>query len=295
MKMQREVAARKSGMSIWQSRKRRKQVAKAVALVLLIAGSILVLLPLVWMISTSLKDMSRVFVFPPEWMPDPIMWSNYVDVWRTVPFGIFVGNTAFITSIVIIGDLISASLVAFGFARLRAPGRDALFVLVLSTMMLPGYVTVIPVYWMFSKVGWIDTFYPLTVPSFFGGAFNIFLLRQFFLTIPRELDDAARIDGCSSFRIFAQIILPLSKPALTTIGILSFMWNWNDFFGPLIYLNSPENYTIALGLNFFRGVRSSQWNLLMAASFLALLPCIVLFFVAQKYFIQGIATTGIKG
>lgn len=210
MKMQREVAARKSGMSIWQSRKRRKQVAKAVALVLLIAGSILVLLPLVWMISTSLKDMSRVFVFPPEWMPDPIMWSNYVDVWRTVPFGIFVGNTAFITSIVIIGDLISASLVAFGFARLRAPGRDALFVLVLSTMMLPGYVTVIPVYWMFSKVGWIDTFYPLTVPSFFGGAFNIFLLRQFFLTIPRELDDAARIDGCSSFRIFAQIILPLS-------------------------------------------------------------------------------------
>ncbi len=258
-------------------------------------GSFFTLIPLLWMISSSLKDICSIFVFPPQWIPKPIQWYNYIAIWQEAPFMRYIGNTAIITGLCIFGDILSASIVAFGFARLRAPGSRMLFILVLSTMMIPYYVTIIPRYVMFKSWGWIDTFKPLTVPAFFGYPFFIFLLRQFFLTIPRELDDAARIDGCGTFGIYLRIIMPLSKTALITVGIFSFMENWNDFMAPLIFLNSPEKYTIALGLNFFRGFHSAHWHYLMASSTIALLPCLLLFFFAQKYFIQGIVTTGLKG
>ena len=213
-----------------------------------------------------------------------------------IPFGLYVRNTSLITAASIVGALASSSIVAFGFARLRFPGRDALFLILLATIMIPSQVTLIPTYVMFRIVGWLDSYYPLIVPAFFGGgAFNIFLLRQFFMKLPLELDDAARIDGCSTFGIFRRILLPQSRPALGVIAIFLFMGNWNDFLAPLIYLNSPDKYTLALGLNMFRGTQYTAWHLLMAASTMTAIPCMILYFLAQRYFIQGIVFTGIKG
>ncbi len=195
-----------------------------------------------------------------------------------------------------VGTLLSSSIVAYGFARLRARGRDVLFMILLSTMMIPPQVTMIPVFALFKLLNWTDTFKPLIIPNFFGGAFFIFLLRQFYMTIPIELDDAAKIDGCSYLGIFSRIILPLTKPALATVAIFSFMWSWNDFMDPLIYLNSRDKLTLTLALNRFTGMYGmTAWNLLMAASLVVALPCFVLFFFAQRYFIQGIVVTGLKG
>jgi len=195
-----------------------------------------------------------------------------------------------------VGTLLSSSIVAYGFARLRARGRDVLFMILLSTMMIPPQVTMIPVFALFKLLNWTDTFKPLIIPNFFGGAFFIFLLRQFYMTIPIELDDAAKIDGCSYLSIFSRIILPLTKPALATVAIFSFMWSWNDFMDPLIYLNSRDKLTLTLALNRFTGMYGmTAWNLLMAASLVVALPCFVLFFFAQRYFIQGIVVTGLKG
>ncbi len=282
-------------MRLTKSKRINSMIIDILVYIILGLGSILMLIPLVWMVSSSLKDMGSIFIFPPQWIPKPVQWRNYVDIWREVPFLKYIINTAIITGVCILGDILSASIIAFGFARLKAPGSNILFVIVLSTMMIPYYVTIIPRYVMFKSWGWVDTFLPLTVPAFFGAPFFIFLLRQFFMTIPKELDDAARIDGCGNFRIYWKIIMPLSKTALLTVGIFSFMENWNDFMAPLIFLNSPEKYTISLGLNFFRGIHAAHWHYLMAASTVALLPCLVLFFFAQKYFIQGIVTTGLKG
>lgn len=253
------------------------------------------LMPLFWMISTSLKPNEQVYLIPPKWIPNPIVWSNYPRAFSFAPFGLFIKNSTIIAVVCVIGVVFSSSLAGFSFAKLRWPGRDLLFFILLSTMMLPGQVTMIPIFIFFKKLGWINTFYPLTVPSFFGGgAFNIFLMRQFFLTIPYELDEAARIDGASFFKIYSAIELPLSKPVITAISIFTFIGAWNEFMGPLIYLNDSSKYTIQLGLRMFQADFSADWSALMAMSIVAALPCIILFFVAQRYFIQGIVLTGLK-
>lgn len=278
------------------SRKREEFLIKTIVYILLIVSSIIILIPIFWMLSTALKEDSEVYLFPPEWIPKKMYPSNFVRALTFLPFGRYFINTSIITFLSVIGQLISSSLVAFGFARLKARGKDLLFLLVLSTMMIPSQITMIPIFVLFKLLNWVDTFKPLIIPNFFGGAFFIFLLRQFYMTIPIELDDAAKIDGCSYFGIYTRIILPLTKPALATVAIFTFMWNWNDFMGPLIYLNSREKLTLSLALSRFTGMYGmTAWNLLMAASIVVALPCFILFFFAQKYFIQGIVITGLKG
>jgi len=272
----------------------KKLIHKTFLYILMIAGGIVFLLPLLWMLSTSLKPPSQVFVFPPSWIPNPIRLSNYIEGWTILPFTLFLRNTIIITGLNVIGNLLSCSLAAFGFARLRARTSNFLFILCLATIMIPYQVIIIPQFILFKSLNWIDTFKPLIIPAWLGWPFFIFILRQFFMTIPFELDDAARIDGCSSFRIYWNIVLPLSKPALATIAVFAFVGNWNNFMGPLIYLSSQEKFTLALGLRLFQGQFSLQMHLLMAVSMLNVLPLIAIFFFAQRYFVRGITLTGIK-
>ncbi|MEP6776716.1 MAG: carbohydrate ABC transporter permease [Chloroflexota bacterium] len=278
-----------------RSKSARELSGKLISYTLLTLGSILIMIPVFWMVSSALKPNSQIFIFPPQWIPNPIQWENFVTAMTSLPFGTYFQNTMIIEVGSIVGTVLSCSIVAYGFARLNAPGRNFWFVVLLSTMMLPGVVTMIPVYLIFRQLGWVNTFLPLIVPNFFGSAFFIFLLRQFFMTIPRDFEEAARIDGANTWQVLTRIMLPLSKPALATVTIFTFMGVWNDFMGPLIYLNKPETYTLALGLNFFKGQYVSQWNLLMAASLVMMLPLVLLFFVAQKAFIEGITLTGVKG
>lgn len=256
------------------------------------------LLPLAWMLSVSLQDVSGVFAQPFAWIPPQPRWENYSDVATLIPLGRYLLNTVIVTALVLLGTLFSCSLVAFGFSRIRFRGRTVLFALCLSTMMLPGQVTMIPLYVMFSHLGWVDTLWPLIVPSFFGSPFYIFLLRQFFLTIPREYDEAARLDGAGRFRVYWSIILPLARPALITVALFTFIGTWNDFFTPLIYINSPEHATLTLGLNMLKsqivGTGMTQWHLLMAAACMVMIPNIVLFTLAQKYLVKGIAMGGLR-
>ncbi|WP_317964456.1 carbohydrate ABC transporter permease [Paenibacillus sp. CCS19] len=268
---------------------------RTITYALLILLSLVFILPFVWLVSTSLKPESDAVAFPPALFPNEVKWDNYAKVFELVPFGRFYLNTIIITSCSVIGTILSSSIVAYGFARISAKGKNFWFVMLLATMMLPSQVTMIPVYLIFSRLHWINTFLPLIVPAFMGSAFFIFLLRQFFKTIPRELEDAAIIDGCSTFGIFAKIILPLSGPAITTVAILSFMWSWNDFMSPLIYLNDQVKFTLAIGLQLFNGVQNSLWGPGMAASSMVIAPLVVLFFLAQRFFIEGIALSGIKG
>jgi ABC-type glycerol-3-phosphate transport system permease component len=254
------------------------------------------ILPFLWIISTSLKGEEIIFAIPPQWIPETLHWENYSQVFDAIPFLIYFKNSVFITAVTIIGVLLSSSLVAYAFGCLQWPGRDVLFIFVLATMMLPMQVTMIPVFVLFKELGWLNTFKPLTVPAFFGGgAFNIFLLRQFFLTIPKDLLDAARIDGCSEIRIYWKIILPLARPALATVAILTFMFTWNDFIGPLIYLSDKLKGTLALGLAMFVGQHQTEWGMLMAASVMMMIPMIFIFFFFQKYFIKGFTMSGLKG
>jgi multiple sugar transport system permease protein len=261
--------------------------------------SLLFLFPFLWMISSSLHDLPEVFAIPYKWIPLPPKWSNYSEIFELMSFGHQFINTLIIAVCNVLFTVLSCALTAYGFARLKFKGRDKLFLLCIATMMLPGQVTMIPVYVMFSKLGLVDTFWPLILPSLFGSPFYIFLLRQFFKSIPYELDEAAIIDGAGKFRIFWNIILPNSKQVLATVVILSFIGSWNDFFSPLIYLNSPDKATLTLGLNLFKnqilGTGVTQWHLLMAGSFLVMLPNIILFFLAQKQFVKGITISGIKG
>jgi multiple sugar transport system permease protein len=257
-------------------------------------GVILMFIPLAWTLSTSLKPVSDVYIFPPKWIPNPVRWQNYVEAVTTIPFMLYTWNTLIITLFSIVGKVISVTLVAFAFARLQWWGRDVLFLVMLSTLMLPPQVTLIPQFVLFKELGWIDTFLPLIVPDFFGGPFLTFLVRQFFMTLPRDLDDAARIDGCSSFGVYWRIIMPLSKAAIIVVVIFVFNGSWNEFLLPLIYLHSQENFTLALGLRMFQGEASTSWHLLMAASLLTMLPVLLFFFVAQRYFMQGIVFTGVK-
>ena len=261
----------------------------------LIALGLLFLAPFAFMISTSLKEEKQVFSETIQWIPTPAVWANYPTALASFPFWVYLKNTLIICAGTVIGTLLSAALPAYGFSRLRWRGRDALFLLMIATIMLPAQVTQLPIFLIFRALGWTGTFLPLIVPAFFGNAFSIFLLRQFFLTIPQELSDAARIDGCSEWGIFWRILLPLSRPALATVALFAFMGAWTDFQGPLIYVHDESQYTLAIGLSSFLGRHGGQWNLLMAASAVVTLPLIVAFFFAQRTFIQGISVTGMKG
>lgn len=256
--------------------------------------------PFFWTIASSLKSIPELFIFPPLLLPRVPQWSNYRAVLTTVPFLLWVKNSFVVVTLNTCGIIVTSSAVAYSFARFRYRGRDAIFVVTLATMMLPGQVTLIPQFLLFDHLGWVNTLNPLWVPAWFGGrAFFIFLLRQFFRSLPRELDDAARMDGASYLRIFWSILLPLSKPALATVAVISFISNWDDFLTPLIYLNNQTQFTVALGLDYFQNFPEQagmpMQNLLMAASLMAVLPLIVLFFVAQRYFVRGIVMSGFKG
>lgn len=266
-----------------------------VFLVLLFLAVVVIGIPVGWVFLTSLKDAKQLFAWPPVIWPDPVRWENYSNVISNLPFIRFAANSLFIAGMNILGRVLSCSIVAFAFARLRFPGRDFLFMLLLSTMMIPHQVTLIPTFALFQKLGWVGTYLPLIVPSFFGDAFFIFLMRQYIMTIPRDLDEAARIDGATTWDIFRQIIMPLCVPPIVLIIVLTFLWKWNDFLNPLIYISNYDDYTIQLGLNMLKGRYNIEWGMIMAGSLLAMLPCIVIYFLTQKYLIGGIANVGIKG
>ena len=258
--------------------------------------SVLMLFPLLWLLRSSVMDLGQIFVFPPEWVPRPWRLQNYPEALTTIPFLRYLGNTLTILVPSVLGTVVTSALAAYGFSRLRWPGRDLVFNLLLTTLMLPYAVTLIPTFLLWARLDLVNTFWPLIIPHWFGGGiFSIFLLRQFFRTIPRELDEAALLDGANPVQILWNIIVPLSRPALIAVAIFSALASWNDFLGPLIYLNDSRNFTLALGLAEFTGLYSSQWHLLMAASTVVIVPVIVLFFFAQRYFIEGIALTGSKG
>lgn len=278
-----------------QSQRVRRQLKLGLGYLLAIFVAVLFLLPLLWMISSSLKPNYQVLESPPRWLPHPVAWSNFPEALTYVPFGRYALNTLFIAVMVIIGHLLSCTLVAYGFARFRAPGKNALFLVLLATMMLPYPVTMVPIYILFSRLRWVNTFLPLIVPAFFGSPFYIFLLRQFFLTLPPELEDAARVDGANTLQTIWHVILPASVPAMATVAIFSFQSTWNDFLPPLIYLHDQAKYTISLGLSFFRSTYDVRWGYLMAASLVTMLPVVIVFFLAQRLFIQGITLTGLKG
>lgn len=263
--------------------------------VLLGVFSIAFLFPFLWMLSTALKPNWQVSQWPIQWIPHPFLFGNFVHAFTVLPFGQWFINSCIITGFTILGTLLSCTVVAYGFARFRAPGRDVLFVILLATMMLPSSVTVIPMFEWFRDVHWINTFLPLIVPQFFGNAFFIFLLRQFFMTIPVELEESAKIDGLGTMGTLLQIILPLTVPALATVAVMQFNGTWNDFFNPLIYLDDPSKYTLAIGINFFKSEQNVQWNYLMAASSVIMLPSLILFFVGQRFYVESITLTGVKG
>jgi multiple sugar transport system permease protein len=282
----------------WHRRRETRQAVKVVVFfAIAIPVALILILPFLWMLSTSLKVNKQVFKFPPVWIPNPIQWQNYPEGWtKYTNFNIPLMNSLIVTLTNIVGNLLSCSLAAYGFARLKGPGKNLLFMLVLGTMMVPMWVTLIPQYVLFSRLGWTNTLLPLTVPAWFGWPFFIFLLRQFFMTLPKELDDAARIDGASTWGIFGRILLPLTKPALATVAVFAFIGNWNNFITPLIYLRDPEKQTLALALQRFQGIQGNvQYNYMMAVAVVSLVPIIVLFFIAQRFFVQGIVMSGIKG
>ena len=262
---------------------------------ILLLGACLIFFPFAWTISTSLKTEQQTLEYPPTWIPDPVQVENYPDALTARPFDRYYLNTAFITVFSVIGQVLSSAVVAYGFARFRFPGRNVLFLIVLSTLMIPFHMLIIPRFILFKYLGWLDTFLPLIIPNFFGGAFSIFLLRQYFLTIPLDLDEAAKMDGANSFQRFIRIILPLARPALGAVAVFEFMSSWNDFLSPLIYLSSERNYTVSLGLAAFRNDYFTAWHLYMAAAAVAMLAPLAVFFIAQKYFISGVSLTGSGG
>jgi multiple sugar transport system permease protein len=271
-------------------------VFRLFAFAVVCAGALSMLVPFFWMLVTSLKPPGEVFLYPPRWIPSQFRWENYREALTVLPFGRWYLNTIIITLLATVGDVVTASLVGYAFARLRAPGRDFLFMLVISTMLLPHQVTMIPVFLIFRGMHAIDTFVPLWLRSWLGGgAFNIFLCRQFFLTLPLELDDAARIDGCGVVGIYWRIILPLSKPVLAAVTAFATVGKWNEFLDPVIYLQSQTKYVVSIGLRLFQDYQATSYHWLMAAAVVTMLPCLIVFFLAQKSFVQGIATTGLKG
>ncbi len=282
--------------------KRQRWIGRTLLYLAAIAASLLFMLPFAWTVFSSLKTPSELYVFPPSWLPTTPQFGNYAEVFAVAPFGRWLWNSVIVAGISTFGAVFSAAITGYSFARFRYPGRNFIFLITLSTMMLPAEVTLIPLYLLFNKIGWLDSYKPLIVPAFFGGgAFLIFMMRQFFMTIPMDLDEAARIDGASYLRIFMQIILPLSLPALATASIITFIGDWNSFLFPYIILNTKEKFTIGIGIKYFQSVASNidsmepRENLLMAASLMMTAPIILIFFVAQRYFVRGIVMSGIKG
>jgi multiple sugar transport system permease protein len=285
-----------AGGGLRSPRRRAVPLLRALGSHLALMGlAVLFLLPFLWMVSTSLKTDPQTFAQPPRWVPRPIVWRNYPVALASFPFLRYTANTLFVCAMNVIGTVLSCALAAYGFARVRWRGRDVLFVVMLSTMMLSAQATMLPVFLLFRRLGWIGTYLPLIVPAFFGSPFYIFLLRQFFLTIPGELSDAARIDGCGELGIFWRVVLPLSSPALATVALFTFIGAWLDFLGPLVYLHDERQYTLALGLQAFLGRHGAEWNYLMAASTVVTLPLVAVFFLAQRTFVRGITLTGMKG
>jgi multiple sugar transport system permease protein len=293
------VATRDQPRAFTASARNQHRLGLIVTYVLLALGAAVILVPLYWMLATSLKAETKLFVLPPQIIPDPIVWRNYLDVWTIQPFTGYFVNTIFVTVLAMSGEILSCAIVAYGFARFRFPGRDFLFILLLSTMMLPGIITMIPSFLIWRALGRIDTFSPLTVGALFAwGPSYIFLLRQFFLTIPREIEEAAIIDGANVVDVFWKVMLPLVKPALLAIAVLSFNGNWNNFMNPLIYINTPGKYPVILGLYAFAGSLSKEapkWHYMMAMTVIMSLPILLLYFRAQKYFIEGLTVGGVKG
>ena len=266
---------------------------------ILICGAIIVLFPFYWMLSTSLKPPSEIVTYPIKWIPSRLIWSNYPRAINAFPVSMWVllKNSVVLSALVTVGSVLTSAFVAYPFARLRFRSRRPLFFVILAPMMIPGQITMIPLFILFSRLHWVNTFLPLIVPSYFGDAYFIFLLRQFFATIPKEMDDAAKIDGCGPYSIFFRMILPMSGPALGVTAIFSFTGMWNAFMGPLIYLNEMEKFPLALGLRAFQAAGSGviQWEYMMAVSVLMTVPMLVLFFITQRSYIQGIVITGVKG
>ena len=275
--------------------KLQQSIGRLLIYLLLIIGAVLIFVPFAWTISTSLKTEKQTLDFPPTWIPNPVAWENYPTALTARPFGRYYINSIVIAVASTVGMTLSSAIVAYGFARLRFKGRNMLFIVVLATMMVPFHVLIIPRFILFKEFGWLDTFWPLIVPNFFGGAFSIFLLRQYFMSIPFDLDDAAKIDGASYFRIFWNIMLPLARPALGVVAVFEFLSSWRDFFGPLIYLSSDRKFTVPIGLYTFQTEYFTEWHLFMAAAAVAMSVPLFIFFIAQKYFLSGIALTGTGG
>jgi len=278
-------------------RKLQAQASSAWRHALLIGVALAFMLPFVWMVISALKPNDMVFSQPIQWWPSPPRWSNFQEVinYPRFPFFRLLWNSIFFAGTVTFGTVVSCAAVAYGFARLRFPGRDLLFSITVGTLMIPTIVTFIPTFILFKALGQLGTYVPLIVPKFFGDAFFIFMMRQFYLTLPMELADAARVDGANEFRIFWQIMLPLVRPALLVMAVFMFLWTWNDFFGPLVYLSNTSQFPLTLGLYAFRAQRDTYWGLLMAAATLTTLPLVLVFFVGQRYFVEGVKLTGTKG
>jgi len=290
------VVARARPIARARDRALREAVRTVVWHLPMVLGAVVLLTPFAWMVSTSLKVEGREFLLPLELFPNPVAWENYPTAMTKLPFPLYLWNTLVITVLTLAGTVITGSMAAFAFARLRFPGRAVMFTLLLSTLMLPEAVTLIPKFIIFRNLNWINTLNPLWVPWWFGGgAFNVFLLRQFLMTLPHELDEAARIDGASSWQIYWRVLMPLSRPALITVAIFSFIRTWNDFLEPLIYLHDQRLRTLALGLRGFQDLYKTEWTLLMAACVTILIPVLALFFACQRYFIRGIHLTGLAG
>ncbi len=273
-----------------------KLLIRVLRFLLVAAGAVLFITPTLWMISTSFKVDSQVWLIPPKWIPNPVVLENYLEPWRMLPFPKFFLNTILICLLNVVGLVLSSGLVAYGFARLRFPGRNTLFLVMLSTLMLPTHVTLIPQYVFFTWIKWVNTILPLTVPSFGGGPFNIFLLRQFMMTIPTDLDDAAKIDGAGFIAIYWRVLLPLCRPVLGVVAINSVTFHWNDFVRPLIYLQKEGLFTISLGLRMVQGNYFGEFPVqyIMAMTFLSIIPVVILFFIAQRYFLHGIVLSSYK-
>jgi len=291
--MARSLTAGQAHMGV----RRLNAIKRAIVYIIVIALAAVILIPFFWMLSTALQQEGDIFAWPPKWIPDPPQWRNFADAWTAMPFTRYLGNTLFVVALGITAELASATLVAYGFARFRFPGSDLVFFVLLATMMLPFHVTLIPTFLIWQHFGLVGEFDPLVLRAWTAwGPFYIFLLRQFFLTIPRELDDAAEIDGANTLQTFFLIMLPQIRPALLAVAIFAFRGYWNDFLGPLIYLNDMKLYTMNVGMYFFMGGvnEAPQWNYLMAMSIIIALPVVLLFFAAQRYFIEGITFTGLK-
>ena len=281
--------------SILRPARLRRTLGRALLYFFMTVLGITFTVPLAWVISTSLKLPGQVFIQPIQWIPAEPRWSNYLEVFKQVPFERFIFNSFYVTVLGTLGSVVSSVMVGFALSRLRWPGRNIVFALLMATLMLPGIVTLLPVFIMFKQIQWVGTFYPLWVPAWFGGAFYIFLIRQYMMTLPIELDEAARIDGASNFRVLWQVIVPLCGPAIAAVAIFSFLGHYNDFMGPLIYISDNSMYTLPVGLLWIQGRFGNYWHLVMAASMMSITPIIALFFVAQRYFVQGIQFTGLAG